>query len=236
MGGIIKRKVRHKMRSTVTPIRLWDYCWEYTSSIYFLTASNHILLDGVTPHKKVMGCTPDISEYIDYTWYQWVWYYEPKSDHRQEIGRWLGPAHSCGQGLAYHILTEKGKVVTRSTVSNIVNETDEVKKLKSEFTRSMESYIGNNSKSTEDFCEDFNQEDPYCLIFDIDNDAVDDEDIEFIVTTTKLGANPMSKISSMIRRTPNLTTNTSDYMSVCRITERWYTARWSKGKEIPMDP
>ena len=71
------------MKSTLTPIRLWDYCWEYTSSIHPLTASNHILLDGVTPHEKVMGYTLDISEYLDYTWYQWVWYYEPKSDHRQ---------------------------------------------------------------------------------------------------------------------------------------------------------
>jgi len=180
IGGILKRKVRHRMKSTLTPIRLWDYGWEYTSSIYCLTESNHILLDGVTPHEKVLGFTPDISEYLAFTWYQWVWYYEPNSDNRKEIARRLGPVNNCGQSLAYHILTEKGKVITRSTFSNIVNETDEVPTLKSEFTRSMESFIGNDSKSTADSCYNYSQENPYGLIFDIGNDAVDDEDIELV--------------------------------------------------------
>ena len=59
-GGIIKRKVRHMMRTTNTPIRLWDYCWEYVSKIVALTASNHIHLDNVTPFEKVKGYTPNI--------------------------------------------------------------------------------------------------------------------------------------------------------------------------------
>ena len=69
MGGIIKRKVRHLMKSTNTPVRLWDYCWEYVASIISLTATDHFLLDGVTPFEKVHGYIPDISEYITFSWY-----------------------------------------------------------------------------------------------------------------------------------------------------------------------
>ena len=49
MGGIIKRRVRHRMRVTNTPIRLWDYCWEYIAAITSLTAANHPFLDDATP-------------------------------------------------------------------------------------------------------------------------------------------------------------------------------------------
>ena len=44
----------------------------------------------------------------------------------------------------------------------------------------MESFIGNNSKSTEDSSDNCNQENPYGFRFDIDNDAVDDDDNEFV--------------------------------------------------------
>ena len=59
MGGLVKRQVKNLMRSTNTPVRLWDYCWEYCSSIKSLTVSDHIMLDGVTPFEKVYGYTPD---------------------------------------------------------------------------------------------------------------------------------------------------------------------------------
>jgi len=155
-------------------------------------------------------------------WYQWIWYYEPNSDHRQEIGRWLRPAHSCGQGLAYHILTEKGKVITRSTVSNIVDKTDEVRRLKSEFTRSMESFIGNNSKSTEDSTDNCNQENPYGSIFDIDNDAVVDDDIEFV---SYCGGVAPRKPYVEIRQTRNYPMSISDYRLIHPTKGRWSTAR-----------
>ena len=37
--------------------------------------------------------------------------------YKKQLGRWLGSAHNVGQGLAYYVLSEKGKVKTRSTVS-----------------------------------------------------------------------------------------------------------------------
>ncbi len=106
-GGIIKRQVRQTMTVTNTPVRLWDYCWEYKARIRSRTASNHILLDGVTPFEKVHGYTPNIAEFLSFDWYQWIWYHEPTSPDKSVLGRWLGPAHNSGQGMAYHVLSSK---------------------------------------------------------------------------------------------------------------------------------
>ena len=118
-GGIIMRKLRDLMKTTNSPVRLWDYCWEYAAAIRSLTASRHINLDDVTPFEKVYSYTPNISEYLTHSWYEWVWYHSPTIFDKCELGRWLKPAHNCGQGLVYHVLAESGKVVTRSIVHSL---------------------------------------------------------------------------------------------------------------------
>ena len=179
-GGINKRKVRDLMKSTNTPIRLWDYCWEYTSAIRSLTAARHIHLDDVTPFEKVHGYTPNISEYLIYSWFDWVWYHNPTSPDRVELGRWLGPAHSCGQGLAYYILTDSGKVKTRSTVHKLSatdNSCLNVEERKKLFTKQMEAVIGNFAQATVDNASENINEDPYDNLFQ--DDELDDDYIEF---------------------------------------------------------
>lgn len=149
--GIIKRKVRSLMRRTNTPARLWDYCWSYVCEVRALTASEHPYLEGVTPFEKVHGYSPNISEFIVFQWYEWVWYHDPDLPNRSGLGRWLGPAHDVSQGMAYHILTSKGTVLTRSTVHRLSDTekiSDEIKRLKKDFTTSMESVIGNYSISS----------------------------------------------------------------------------------------
>jgi hypothetical protein len=178
-GGIIKRRVRQLMRTTNTPVRLWDYCWEYATALRCLTATHHINLDNVTPFEKIHGYTPNIPEYLVFKWYEWIWYHDPPTPEKTRIGRWLGPAHSAGQGLAYHILTQDGKVVTRSTVSKISpNEksSPEITTRQEEFTKIMESKIGNFSQATIDNTENSTDK-PYDHLFEDDN--MDDEEVEF---------------------------------------------------------
>ena len=175
-GGIIKRRVKDVMRSTQAPIRLWDYCWEYLSELRCLTASDHITLDGRTPFEKVLGYTPDISEFIQHQWYNWIWFFDP-NDNDERLRRYLGPSHSSGQGHAHYILTDKAKVVTRSTVRDLNN--DELKNVSiiermDEFTKGIESLIGNYSKATMTHT-DYNDNDPYDNIFEMDN--LDDDEI-----------------------------------------------------------
>ena len=174
-GGIVKRKVRHLMKRTATPVRLWDYCWVYSADIRSMTCSDNIYLDGETPFAKVHGYTPDISEYLTFQWYDWAWYHDPDAPDKSRIGRWLGPAHDVGQGLAYYVLTDKGKVVIRSTVSPITGEEKANPAMKEQmeaYTKSMESYIGNFTQPTQDKYEG-GVDDPYENIFE--DDELDDE-------------------------------------------------------------
>ena len=177
-GGNVKRKVRQLMKRTSTPVRLWDYCWVYAAEIRSLVANGNIYLDGGTPFSKVHGYTPDISEYLTFAWYDWVWYHEPNNPDKSLIGRWLGPAHDIGQGLAYYVLNDKGKVVIRSTVSPLTNEeftSPSIQSQMSHYTTSMESFIGNFCHSTQDHYENCD-DDPYANIFE--DDELDDEHIE----------------------------------------------------------
>ncbi len=100
-GGIIKAWCRDMRRRTNTPVVSSDYCVEYNTELRTMTASNNINLSGRTPHELVMGYTPNISELVEFDWYQWVWFNDPVSPRRTQLDRWLGPAHNAGKDLAY---------------------------------------------------------------------------------------------------------------------------------------
>ena len=145
-GGVIKAKTRDMMRRTNTPLVLWDYCVEYNAEIRCMTATNIFDLNGRTPFETVLGYTPDISELVEFSWFQWVWYHDPVHPERDNLGRWLGPAHNVGQGLAYYILNGDAEVIVRSTVSSI-KDTEiaplDLRTRQQEFTNRVESLIGN---------------------------------------------------------------------------------------------
>ena len=75
------------------PNRLWDYgiCW--VCEIMQHTASNSGCLQGRTPLEQLMGDTPDISEYLDFSFYDWCWYNDNAS-----LGK---PSWAVGSG--FHI-------------------------------------------------------------------------------------------------------------------------------------
>jgi len=77
------------MKSTNTPVRLWDYAWQYVSEVRSLTAMKHMYLDGSTPFEKVCGYRPDISEFIMFSWYEFVWYFTAQDNERNQLGRGL---------------------------------------------------------------------------------------------------------------------------------------------------
>ena len=106
----MKRRCKDIMRAANTPVVLWDYCIEYLVELRNMTASNKVCLGGRTPFEVVHNFTPDISELLEFSWYQWIWYNDSIIKDSM-IGRWLGPAHNIGQGLAYYILNDNGEVI-----------------------------------------------------------------------------------------------------------------------------
>jgi len=63
--------------------------------------------------EQLTGETPDISEFTDFDFYQFVIWYDLNDPNERgqtqlKLGKWLGPTKACGQGLCYYILKDNG--------------------------------------------------------------------------------------------------------------------------------
>jgi hypothetical protein len=66
------------------PARLWDYAMVHITKLMNFTARGQ---NGWTGHEEITG---EISEYVDFDFYDWVWYWDtPDRDNSPKIGRWL---------------------------------------------------------------------------------------------------------------------------------------------------
>jgi hypothetical protein len=93
--------------------------------------------NGRTGHEEVTRETLDISEYVDFDFYDWVWYWDtPDKDNSPKIGRWLGPSHRIGAAMCYYILVQNGEVLSRSSVQHMTI----VEMMKDDIKNKMESY------------------------------------------------------------------------------------------------
>ena len=138
--GVI-REIRKKWYRTMVrkrvPKRLWDYGMSWCSEIMSMTHSSagNFNQSGI-PREGVTGETEDISEYLDFGFYDEVWYKDNGGLSPQQPGRWLGVSHRTGRLMCYHILTQKATVVSRSTVQRVTNlekQTNDVINLFKEF-------------------------------------------------------------------------------------------------------
>ena len=122
--GVI-REVRRKwfrvmVRKNV-PQRLWDYGLLWVCDIQNRTSNSSRGLDGRCPLERITGETVDISEYLDFGFYDWVWYRDNAGLGMTKLGRWLGVSHRIGTLMSFWILTATGKVLSRTTVQRVTN-------------------------------------------------------------------------------------------------------------------
>jgi len=104
---------------------LWDYCTIYHCKLRNLMVHPHYKAQGRTPYEIVTGRTPDISEYLDYHWFQTVWYLDQDAqfpEERRKHGKWIGVAHRVGQALCYYILPASARPIVRSTVQPLTQD------------------------------------------------------------------------------------------------------------------
>ena len=117
----VKRRWFRQMTKRRVPKRLWDYGIVWTCEIMSLTANSSFALDGRTPIEQITGETPDISEYLDFSFYDWIWYRDNAGVGDNMFGRWLGVSHRIGNLMSYWILTPHGRVISRTTVQRVTN-------------------------------------------------------------------------------------------------------------------
>ena len=107
---MIKKKV---------PKRLWDYGFTWICETYNLLVSSSHYAQVRTALEYITGETPDISEYLDFSFYDLVLYRSNAGLGEVSIGRWLGVSHKVGQLMSYWILPESGKVISCTTVQRL---------------------------------------------------------------------------------------------------------------------
>ena len=97
--GILKTRWKNRMAAKGVPSRLWDYGLVYESEILSRISRAPNERSGI---EQLTGETPDISEWLDFSFYDLVWYHvasnNTSTDPRQ-LGRWLGVSHRVGSAL-----------------------------------------------------------------------------------------------------------------------------------------
>ena len=113
----VKTKVKHRRCRRKVPRRLWDFQFKHAAEVMNYTFKKNI---GVTPYELVTGDTPDISEYLDFGFWDLVWFWDkPKAEDNPKLARWLGVAHRVGSALCYYVIKGNGQIESRTTVQHV---------------------------------------------------------------------------------------------------------------------
>ena len=167
----LKRRWKRRMIKRRAPKRVWDFGMVYEAEILSRISRGH---DQRTGLERLTGDTCDISEWIDFEFYDLCWYWDNPNDwDNPKIGRWLGVSHRIGSALCYWVLNEKGNVLARTTVQHVTRDeiaNNEIMDTIRQFHDNLDSTIGDNSYvSTESEFNAFINED----IPDPDEDIYD---------------------------------------------------------------
>ncbi|KAI2499334.1 Reverse transcriptase (RNA-dependent DNA polymerase) [Fragilaria crotonensis] len=143
---IRKKWFRIMVRKNV-PQRLWDYGLQWVCDIQNRTSNSSRGLDRRCPLERITGETVDISEYLDFGLYDWVWYRENAGLGETRLGRWLGVSHRVGTLMSFWVLASNGKVLSRTTVQRMTQletQVDENKARMQAYTVQLTERIGGN--------------------------------------------------------------------------------------------
>ena len=101
---------------------IWHFGITYTTDVRQVIARPN--LDYRSAIEVLTGNSPDISNFLDFGFYQWIKYFDPAAfpSSREILGRWLGYAHGVGQALCYYVLKDNGQVIAHSTVRSLTPE------------------------------------------------------------------------------------------------------------------
>ena len=120
----LKKRYHSKMTEKKVPKRLWDYGFKHAAKMMQFVPRQS--LGNRTPIEAVTGKTPDISEYLDFDFYDLVWYFpgvHPSiSEENRALGRWLGVSHRIGSDMCYWIMPVSGNPIAETTVQHVTRD------------------------------------------------------------------------------------------------------------------
>ena len=105
------------------PRRLWCFGLEHQARLMNFIPRGRNERSG---YEIVTGMTPDISEYLDFDFYDLVWYWRSAhpslSEHDRELARWMGVAHRVGSDMCYWLMPVSGVPIVNTTVQHVTAE------------------------------------------------------------------------------------------------------------------
>ncbi len=79
--GLVKESTRKDMRSSNSPIVIWDYCMERIVLIFQCTAKKLFQLNGLNPYTITLGDQGHISNLCQFGWFEWVYYLDSTASY-----------------------------------------------------------------------------------------------------------------------------------------------------------
>ena len=136
----LRRRWYRTMFRTYCLRALWSYGIPYVSKIMQIMASFAADLQGRKPLEALTGETPDISQYLDFGFYDRVWFKEDAGLGETKLGRFLGVYHHIGYLMGCWVLPESGIPMSRTTVQRVTifeSRTEKCRKFLGVYDRSI---------------------------------------------------------------------------------------------------
>ena len=83
------------------PKEFWDYGMLWVCEIQQHTHMRTHQIDGGVPLENITGETEDISDYLDFGFYDRVWFHENSGLGERGLGCGLGVSHHTGGAMPY---------------------------------------------------------------------------------------------------------------------------------------
>ena len=109
------------MIQTYWPRALWNYGIPYIAIITEIKASFASNLQGRKPLEALTSDTPDISQFLDFGFYDRVWFREDAVLGETKLGRFIGFSHSVGSLMSYWVLPSSGITTTQTNLQKGTN-------------------------------------------------------------------------------------------------------------------
>ena len=99
-----------------------------------ITASFASNIQGRTPLEALTGETPDISQYLDFEFYDQFWFKEDAGLGETKLERFLGVSHQVGSLISYWVFPDSGIPMSHTTVQRVTNLESKTEKFKKRFS------------------------------------------------------------------------------------------------------
>ena len=148
------------------------FCYKYSADVLSLLTTRRFDLQERTAYEAVMNYTPDIFEYVSFTWFQWFYYFD-ESTKTKRLCCWMGPAHHNGQYFCSYVILDNAEFLAISSFIPVPAKdlsSDDMQNQMTLFMQSLESKIGNHKEPA------FDSNNPNTIYFESFGDHIENDD------------------------------------------------------------